>query len=61
MKQIPDSLGIFGIILVSLYNLYLFGVGNDNLKTVQFEDEEYGKIKDSKIKKPGKERNSGKK
>ena len=29
-KQIPDPLGIFRIILVSLYSLYPFGVCNEN-------------------------------
>ena len=30
-KQIPDPFGILRIILVSLYSLYPFGIGNDNI------------------------------
>ena len=44
MRRYPEPIlkvGIFGIILVSLYNLYLFGVGNDNLNTALFQDVEY--------------------
>ena len=44
MRRYPEptlKVGIFGIILVSLYNLYLFGVGNDNQNTALFQDVEY--------------------
>ena len=40
-KQIPDPLGIFRIILVSLYSLYPFRVGNHDTNTALFEDVEY--------------------
>ena len=41
-KQIADPLGVFRIILVSLYSLYPFGVGNHDLNTAFFKDVEYG-------------------
>lgn len=41
-KQITDSFGILRIILVSLYSLYPFGVGNHDPNTALFQDVEYG-------------------
>ena len=41
-KQIPNPLGIFHIILVSLYSLYPFGIGNDDPDTTTFQNVEYG-------------------
>ncbi len=41
-KQITDPLGIFHIILVSLYSLYPFGIGNNDTDTTTLQDVEYG-------------------
>lgn len=40
-KQITDPLGIFRIILVSLYSLYPPGISDNNPDTALFEDVEY--------------------
>lgn len=40
-KQITDPLGIFRVILVFLYSLYPFGVGNYDPNTAFFKDVEY--------------------
>ena len=40
-KQIADPLGIFRIILVSLYSLHPFGICNDDSDTPFFKDVEY--------------------
>ena len=40
-KQIPDPLGIFRIILVSLYSFYPFWVSNNDPNTTLFKDVEH--------------------
>ena len=40
-KQITDPLGVFCIILVSLYSFYPFRIGNNDPDTTFFKDIEY--------------------
>ena len=40
-KQITNPFGVFRVILVSLYSLYPFGIGNNDPDTTLFKDVEY--------------------